>query len=58
MAVDLDVMAKMEADSKLALADFNNMTDDEVKKVRAWWNKWYLKAGHKRLAYILMGKTR
>lgn len=59
-----ETLAKMDADAKLAREEFKQMAansdrvtfDASVGLIAAWWEKWYPKAGHKRLAYILMGK--
>lgn len=29
-------------------------TTGTAQEVAEWWNKWFMAAGHKRLAYILM----
>ena len=37
--------------------DFVEMVDQEAlekSRIVEWWNKWYLKAGHKRLGRILV----
>ena len=31
-----------------------NVPSDAMHTVANWWQKWYLKAGHKRLARILL----
>ncbi|MBA7638615.1 hypothetical protein ES703_46271 [subsurface metagenome] len=58
-----EILAQMDADAKLAKKEFDEMGDggelDEgtMTSLSGWWNRWYGKAGHKRLAYILMGKA-
>jgi hypothetical protein len=51
-------MAQMEADAVAAKADLDiktiNASGDGVKGVANWVKKWYLKAGYKRLARILI----
>jgi len=31
-----------------------DVDQEAVEKVRVWWEKWYRKAGHKRLGRILI----
>jgi len=42
-------MAAADAES-----DANTVADDAMQDVANWWKKWYPKAGHKRLARILL----
>jgi len=58
-----EIMAQMNADAKEAGDEFigmrDKMSDEELSTLKTlsdWWEHWYLKAGHKRLAYILIGK--
>lgn len=59
-----EIFAQMDADAKSAREEFKKMSanSDEATfeasrgLIASWWEKWYLKAGHKRLAYILVGK--
>lgn len=57
-----EILAEMDADAELARKEFESMLsggslDDGTTKVLSnWWERWYLRAGHKRLAYILMNK--
>ncbi len=59
-----EVLAQMNADAELAREDLNQIRANSDKAtfeaiqglIAAWWERWFLKAGHKRLAYILMGK--
>lgn len=34
--------------------DLVNVDPEAVEKVRVWWEKWYRKAGHKRLGRIIV----
>lgn len=34
--------------------DLNNLSDEVVNPMADWWNKWFMKAGHKRLGRILV----
>ncbi len=45
--------AAMDAGKELAQLDA-----EAVKALAAWWKKWYMQAGHKRLAWQLMGTIR
>jgi len=55
----LEEMAKMNAAADEAKADLAKMIEDDpnllptVLKLAAWWKKWFMKAGHKRLGRIL-----
>lgn len=59
-----ETLAQMTADAELAREEFDRMRansdkatfDTSVGLIGRWWERWYPKAGHKRLAYILMGK--
>lgn len=58
-----EMLAEMDADAKKAREEFNDMCGhlNEVEastlaNIKGWWERWYPKAGHKRLAYILTGK--
>lgn len=49
-------MEAMDAAAFLARQELEQMVKEDpamVKKMAAWWNKWYLKAGHKRLGRVL-----
>ena len=48
------VKAEMDAAAIEAQNDLVNVDQDAVEKVTAWWEKWYRKAGHKRLGRILV----
>lgn len=48
------VAAEMDAAAIEAQDDLVNVDPDAVEKVTAWWEKWYRKAGHKRLGRILV----
>lgn len=45
--------AKKEFEDMCKFGEFDNGT---LKSLAGWWERWFSKAGHKRLAYILMGK--
>lgn len=34
--------------------DSNTVDDNSMQEVANWWKRWYLKAGHKRLARVLL----
>jgi hypothetical protein len=48
------LMAEMNQAAVDAQNDLTNIDPEAVEKVAAWWKKWYLKAGHKRLGRILV----
>lgn len=47
--------ADMDAAAKKAADDLSNLSPDCVKAVAQWWKDHYMKAGHKRLARVLLG---
>lgn len=47
----------MDNAAKQAEADLENVPQDAVKSVAAWWKKWYMFAGHKRLGRVLVGES-
>ena len=59
-----EVQAKMSADAEEARKEFEKIKANSDKAtfeaihglIASWWERWFRKAGHKRLAYILMGK--
>ncbi len=57
-----EVLAQMTADAELAREEFEgllsggNLDEGTAKVLSNWWERWFQKAGHKRLAYILMNK--
>lgn len=55
-----ETLAKMDADAMEAKEAYQEVLQgaelDTIRSLADWWEKWYPKAGHKRLAYILMGK--
>jgi len=56
--IDNETSDKMDAAAKVALDDITSRSHTEqctFQQVAAWWKKHYLKAGHKRLAKILLG---
>jgi len=51
-----EVLEEMDAFAIDAQNDLVNLDQDAVDKVREWWEKWYGKAGHKRLGKVLIGR--
>ena len=49
---------EMDAAANEAEEDLNNLPDEAVGPVAAWWAKWFAKAGHKRLGRILVAIDR
>lgn len=53
------MMKQMDEASAEAEAEFyKNYASWKAEDVVAWWSKWYMKAGHKRLGRILVAKGR
>ena len=51
---DPNVLQDMDEAAANAEEDLANIDDAAVKAVSEWWKKWYMQAGHKRLARILL----
>jgi hypothetical protein len=55
MSEDKDtVLAAMDAAAREAEKDLSTLDRASVQPIAAWWLKWYLKAGHKRLGRIMV----
>jgi len=55
------VREKMDAAAVQAEEEFGELFDQNPEAVRTigeWWNRWFMKAGHKRLGRILVRYTR
>jgi hypothetical protein len=48
------VLAEMDAAAVEAEKDLATLDQAAVKTVAAWWSKWFLKAGHKRLGRLMV----
>jgi hypothetical protein len=48
------VLAQMDAAAREAERDLATLDQAAVQTVAAWWSKWYMKAGHKRLGRIMV----
>jgi hypothetical protein len=48
------VLAQMDAAAREAEKDLATLDQAAVQTVAAWWSKWYMKAGHKRLGRIMV----
>ncbi|HKM50044.1 MAG: hypothetical protein ABSD41_01890 [Candidatus Bathyarchaeia archaeon] len=48
------VLAEMDAAAGEAEKDLNTIDQAAVETIAAWWLKWYMKAGHKRLGRIMV----
>jgi hypothetical protein len=46
----------MDMAAEAAQKDLETLDPEAVKAIAKWWKKWYLQAGHKRLARIILGK--
>ena len=59
-----EIMADMNESAELAKEEFKSIKANSDKAsfeaiqglIAEWWERWFRKAGHKRLTYILMGK--
>ncbi len=55
MSNDKDtVLAEMDAAAEEAEKDLVTLDQAAVEVIAAWWSKWYMKAGHKRLGRIMV----
>ena len=54
MAFTQEDKDKMDGAAVAAEQDLEGEDADVFAKVAVWWKKWYIKAGHKRLARILL----
>jgi hypothetical protein len=53
-----DVLAKMDEAAEEAEKDLAALDQKAVEALAAWWLKWYMKAGHKRLGRIMVKVAR
>jgi len=59
MPVDDAAMKQMDEAAEQARIELDSNIDHlTARDVAAWWVKWYMKAGHKRLGRILVGLGR
>lgn len=58
MAFTEEDREKMDKAAAEAEEDLNNLSNEAVKEIGAWWRKHYMKAGHKRLARVLLQITK
>jgi hypothetical protein len=49
-----DVLAKMDAAAEEAEKDLATLDQAAIEAIAAWWLKWFMKAGHKRLGRIMV----
>jgi hypothetical protein len=49
-----DVLAKMDAAAAEAEKDLGSLDRAAIEAIAAWWLKWYMTAGHKRLGRIMV----
>lgn len=55
MSEDKDtVLAKMDAAAEEAEKELATLDQKAVEALAAWWLKWYVTAGHKRLGRLLV----
>jgi hypothetical protein len=48
------VLAEMDAAAQEAEKELVTLDQTAVQTIAAWWSKWYMKAGHKRLGRIMV----
>ncbi len=48
------VLAEMDAAAREAERDLATLDKAAVETIAAWWLKWYMTAGHKRLGRLLV----
>jgi len=48
------VLAEMDAAAREAERDLATIDQAAVETIAAWWLKWYMTAGHKRLGRLLV----
>ena len=48
------VLAEMDAAAGEVEKDLKTIDQAAVETIAAWWLKWYMKAGHKRLGRIMV----
>jgi hypothetical protein len=48
------VLAEMDAAAREAEKDLATIDQAAVETIAAWWLKWYMAAGHKRLGRLLV----
>ena len=48
------VLAEMDAAASEAEKELATLDQQAVKTVAAWWSKWFMKAGHKRLGRLMV----
>ena len=55
MSEDKDnILAEMDAAAAEAEKELGTLDQNAISIVAAWWLKWYMKAGHKRLGRIMV----
>lgn len=49
---------RMDQATVEAEKDLDNVSNESLNEVAGWWRKHYMKAGHKRLARVLLQATK
>ena len=49
------VMQEMDSAAVEAENNLADVSNEAIIEIGKWWNKWYMKAGHKRLGRVLNG---
>jgi hypothetical protein len=58
MAINEDVLKNMDEAAKTAKLELDKLSPESVELIAEWWKQNYLKAGHKRLAKLLLDRIR
>jgi hypothetical protein len=49
-----NLLAEMDAAAEEAEKELATLDQAAVKTMAAWWHKWYMRAGHKRLGRLMV----
>jgi len=49
-----NLLAEMDAAAQEAEKELAGLDQTAVKTLATWWQKWYLRAGHKRLGRLMV----
>jgi len=59
MPFDEEKAGQFDEEAKKAMAELQENFDTwSARDLGAWWTRWYLKAGHKRLGRILVAQSK
>ncbi|MCK9293182.1 hypothetical protein M0P25_03845 [archaeon] len=57
MKINEEVLKNMDEAALIAENELNMIPLEHIKSISIWWKKNYLKAGHKRLAKLLLAHS-